>query len=76
MVVASKDKKLANAVQQLLASSYLRINTSRYNISKPDSIGINDFWMHFPAGLCLDPFAYLLDSLFMSCVCVVLVTEL
>ncbi|XP_010540094.1 PREDICTED: glycerol-3-phosphate dehydrogenase [NAD(+)] 2, chloroplastic isoform X2 [Tarenaya hassleriana] len=28
MVVASKDKKLANAVQQLLASSYLRINTS------------------------------------------------
>lgn len=33
MVVASKDKKLANAVQQLLASSYLRINTSRYNIA-------------------------------------------
>ncbi|KFK36941.1 hypothetical protein AALP_AA4G192100 [Arabis alpina] len=28
MVVASKDKKLANSVQQLLASSYLRINTS------------------------------------------------
>ncbi|XP_050385089.1 glycerol-3-phosphate dehydrogenase [NAD(+)] 2, chloroplastic [Argentina anserina] len=28
MVVASKDKKLANAVQQLLASSYLRISTS------------------------------------------------
>jgi glycerol-3-phosphate dehydrogenase (NAD+) len=51
MVVASKDKKLANAVQQLLASSYLRINTSRYNISKQDSIGFNDFWMHFPAGL-------------------------
>lgn len=51
MVVASKDKKLANAVQQLLASSYLRINTSRYNISKPDSIGLNDLWMHFTAGL-------------------------
>lgn len=30
MVVASKDKKLANAAQQLLASSYLRISTSRY----------------------------------------------
>uniref|UniRef100_A0A803PQ14 Argininosuccinate lyase n=1 Tax=Cannabis sativa TaxID=3483 RepID=A0A803PQ14_CANSA len=29
MVVASKDKKLANAVQQLLASDHLRINTSR-----------------------------------------------
>lgn len=29
MVVATKDKKLANAAQQLLASSYLRINTSR-----------------------------------------------
>lgn len=29
MVVASRDKKLANAVQQLLASSYLRINTSK-----------------------------------------------
>lgn len=29
MVVASKDKKLANAVQQLLASRNLRINTSR-----------------------------------------------
>ncbi|KAI9157439.1 hypothetical protein LWI28_022585 [Acer negundo] len=28
MVVASKDKKLANAVQQLLASSHLRISTS------------------------------------------------
>ncbi|XP_038893107.1 glycerol-3-phosphate dehydrogenase [NAD(+)] 2, chloroplastic isoform X2 [Benincasa hispida] len=28
MVVASKDKKLANAAQQLLASSYLRISTS------------------------------------------------
>ncbi|KAK3422735.1 hypothetical protein EUGRSUZ_G03143 [Eucalyptus grandis] len=28
MVVATKDKKLANAAQQLLASSYLRINTS------------------------------------------------
>ncbi|KAJ4977580.1 hypothetical protein NE237_008360 [Protea cynaroides] len=28
MVVASKDKKLANAVQQLLASRYLRISTS------------------------------------------------
>uniref|UniRef100_A0A2C9VLF0 Glycerol-3-phosphate dehydrogenase NAD-dependent N-terminal domain-containing protein n=1 Tax=Manihot esculenta TaxID=3983 RepID=A0A2C9VLF0_MANES len=29
MVVASKDKKLANATQQLLASSHLRISTSR-----------------------------------------------
>nr|GMD53017.1 glycerol-3-phosphate dehydrogenase [NAD(+)] 2, chloroplastic [Ipomoea batatas] len=29
MVVASKDKKVANAVQQLLASRNLRINTSR-----------------------------------------------
>uniref|UniRef100_A0A6M2FCF9 Glycerol-3-phosphate dehydrogenase [NAD(+)] n=1 Tax=Populus davidiana TaxID=266767 RepID=A0A6M2FCF9_9ROSI len=29
MVVASKDKKLAHATQQLLASSYLRISTSR-----------------------------------------------
>ncbi|KAK1591318.1 hypothetical protein Q3G72_014567 [Acer saccharum] len=28
MVVASKDKKLANAVQQLLASSHLIISTS------------------------------------------------
>jgi len=27
--VASKDKKLANAVQQLLASNHLRISTSR-----------------------------------------------
>lgn len=30
MVVASKDKKLADAVQQLLASNRLRISTSRY----------------------------------------------
>lgn len=30
MVVASKDKKLAHATQQLLASSLLRISTSRY----------------------------------------------
>lgn len=30
MVVASKDKKLANAAQQLLTSSHLRISTSRY----------------------------------------------
>lgn len=29
MVVASKDKRLANATQQLLASSHLRISTSR-----------------------------------------------
>ncbi|KAH9702918.1 glycerol-3-phosphate dehydrogenase (NAD(+)) 2 [Citrus sinensis] len=29
MVVASKDRKLANAVQQLLASKHLRISTSR-----------------------------------------------
>ncbi|KAM6555698.1 hypothetical protein CsatB_002717 [Cannabis sativa] len=33
MVVASKDKKLANAVQQLLASDHLRINTSRYYLT-------------------------------------------
>lgn len=32
MVVASKDKKLANAAQQLLASGHLRISTSRYCI--------------------------------------------
>lgn len=30
MVVASKDKKLASAAQQLLASPHLRISTSRY----------------------------------------------
>jgi glycerol-3-phosphate dehydrogenase len=29
MVVASKDKELARSAQQLLASRYLRINTSR-----------------------------------------------
>ncbi|KAI4302459.1 hypothetical protein MLD38_038201 [Melastoma candidum] len=32
MVVATKDKKLANATQQLLSSSYLRINTSRNGV--------------------------------------------
>lgn len=45
MVVASKDKKLANAVQQLLASSYLRINTSRYNIFK--CVSDCDLMVHF-----------------------------
>ncbi|KAL6131721.1 hypothetical protein ACLB2K_070095 [Fragaria x ananassa] len=39
MVVASKDKKLANAVQQLLASSYLRISTSRFDVTGVEVTG-------------------------------------
>jgi len=44
MVVASKDKKLAHATQQLLASSHLRISTSRYtNFIKLKGV---KFYMH------------------------------
>ncbi|KAL6126858.1 hypothetical protein ACLB2K_074903 [Fragaria x ananassa] len=39
MVVASKDKKLANAVQELLASSYLRISTSRFDVTGVEVTG-------------------------------------
>lgn len=44
MVVASKDQKMANAVQQLLASRNLRISTSRYFLH-PDPV-INDLIMN------------------------------